>query len=242
MFVLVYFVTQGEGYRGQWAIVRTGPWLVNSGPGSPLIGWCSIVVTQKEREEKPSCVFLYDNNDCVPSTAPCQCRVSYLSWAEEIWVSHYAIKHSALVLFIANRKMGVRDKKWCPPLIGRPCLLQSNLLAVVETKNSFNSWQRPRSRDQEGGGMIINWSSPSSQAVTHLVSAIYSPNTTTCALMRLVSSAETGLWGTLDKMFLARLIFASRLYSSYQRHKKAVYHAITAYFAPLSPSITNLDA
>ena len=192
-------------------------------------------MTQKEREEKPSCVFLYDNNDSVPSTAPCQCRVSYLSWAEEIWVSHYAIKHSALVLFIANRKMGVRDQKWCPPLIGRPCLHPSNLLAGVEMYNSFNSWQRPRSRDQEGGGMIINWSSPSSQAVTHLVNAIYNPNTTTCALMRLVSSAETGLWGTLDKMLLARLIFASRLYSSYQRHKKAVYHAITAYFAPSLP-------
>ena len=56
------------------------------------------------------------NNDCVhfiTMLSALSCLVSYLSRVEEIRVSYYAIKHSAHIswlLFIANRKMGVRDQ------------------------------------------------------------------------------------------------------------------------------------
>ena len=86
--------------------------------------------------------------------------------------------------------------------------------------------------------MIINWSSPSSQAVTHLVSAIYNPNTTTCALMRLVRQGQmiTDFEELkLDKMLFGLIDIRQHGLNSYQRHKKAVYHAITAYFAPSLP-------
>ena len=68
MFVLVCFVTQGEGYRGQWAIVRTGPWLVSSGPGWPLIGWPMLLCDTKGRRNPR--VF-GDNNDFTSTRVAC---------------------------------------------------------------------------------------------------------------------------------------------------------------------------
>ena len=172
--------------------------------------------------------------------------MSYLSRADEIWVSHYAIKHSAHVSwqrFIANRKMGVRDQKVSPTLVGRPCLLPSNLLAVLESYNSFNSWQRPRSRDQEGGGMIINWSSPSSQAVTHLVSAIYNPNTTTCALMRLVRQGQmiTDFEELSTKCFWPDWYSPAGLGAHIRDTKRQFIMRLLHILPPLS-AISNLDA
>ena len=93
--------------------------------------------------------------------------------------------------------------------------------------------------------MIINWSSPSSQAVTHLVNAIYNPNTTTCALMRLLSRQGQIIadFKELDKMFLGLIDIRQQgtpqLISETQKGSLSCDYCI---FCPSPSSISNLEA
>ena len=88
--------------------------------------------------------------------------------------------------------------------------------------------------------MIINWSSRISSCYKscqrHLQSKYdnmcVNETQSQCSQSRIIADFEEL---RLNKMLFGLIDIRQPGLSSYQRHKKAVYHAITAYFAPSLP-------